>query len=207
MATINNLYVWVENEEITNTTESTAHPVEKGLPITDCVVRRPVELSISGKIVKSGNMKATDIVKKLKELQNSGSLITYVGRNTLSNMQIQSFPETYVNTNWGGCDFSMTLKEVRIAQTAFVPIKKKKTNNAGAKQVQKSSKTDIYHIVKKGDTCWGYVTRKYKTLDRGGGSIMTQCNWILNKNPHAFSRKGDFRTMQIGRKVLVGYRK
>ena len=156
-------------------------------------------------------MKATDIVKKLKELQKSGSLITYVGRNTLSNLQIQNFPETYVNTNAGGADFSMTLKEVRIAKTAFVPVKKttttkKKTNNAGTQQVKKSTQTAVYHIVKRGDCAWKYVTKTYKSLDRGGGSTMTQCYWILNKNTHAFRNK-DFRQLQIGKKVLVGYRK
>lgn len=207
MALINNNYVFVKTEDIENAVESSSHPVEKGEPITDHVQRKPISLSISGKIVDHGNMKAADIVNKLKELQKSGSLITYVGRVTLSNLQIQDFPETYTNTNWGGCDFSMTLKEVRIAKTAYVaPKKNTTTKNAGTQQVTKSKQTEVYHIVKKGDCVWRLISTTYKSLKPTYKKKQDKCDWVMSKNPHAFSRKGDFRTLQIGKKILIGYR-
>ena len=207
MALINNNYVWVESEGISNEVEVSDHPVEQGESVSDHVQRQPIQLSISGKIIDHGNTKAADIVARLKALQESGALITYVGRNTLSNLLIVSFPETYVNTNWGGADFSMTLKEVRIAKTAYVAKSATKVTNAGTQQVQKSSQTKVYHTVKKGDTIWTLVTTTYKSLYPKYSNTMQKCNWVMEQNPSAFSRKGDFGTLQIGKKIYIGYRK
>lgn len=204
MALINNNYVFVENEDLSHDVESTSHPVEKGVEITDHVKRSPYELSISGKIVDHDGAKASDILAKLKSLQKSGSLITYVGRNALGNMQIQSFSTSHPYTNWGGCDFDMTLKEVRIAKPAYTATKK---NSGGTQQVDKGENKNVYHIVKKGDCIWNLVTKQYKTLEPKYSKIMDKCNWVMSKNPNAFSRKGDFRTLQIGKKILIGYRK
>ncbi len=229
MALLNNLYIFVEDESLTLDVESTSHPVEKGVEITDHVRRLPCELSIKGKIVdltqknKEGKdivtKKASYILAEIKKLKDSGSLITYIGRNALSNMQIQSFSTSHPYTNWGGCDFDMTLKEVRIAKSAYTPPKKtvktlfgerdlSKRVNVGTQQVSKGENKAVYHTVKKGDTVWTLVTKKYKTLKRDSSKTTNQhCNWVMNKNPKAFSRKGDFGTLQIGKKLLVGYRK
>lgn len=64
-------------------------------------------------------MTASEILSKLEELRTKGSLISYKGRNTAQNLQIQSFSTTHPNTNAGGADFSMTLKEVRIAKSSY----------------------------------------------------------------------------------------
>ena len=154
MALINNLYVFVADESVTNDVESTSHPVEKGIDFTDHIRRSPVELSISGKITDSNGMKASEILAKIKELQKSGSLITYVGRNSFVNMQIQGFSTSHPNTNWGGCDFAMSLKEVRIAKPAYT----EKKNSGGTQQVDKGENKNVYHTVKKGDCIWNLVT-------------------------------------------------
>lgn len=208
MALINNNPVFVESEDVSNTTEISEHPVEKGAAISDHSQKQPVQLSISGKIVNHGSKKAADIVASIERLQKNGSLITYVGRNTLTNLLIQDFQKTYVHTNWGGCDFSMTLKEVRIAKTAFV-ARSTSAKNIGTQQVKKSSQTAVYHKVKKGECVWNLIVKKYKTLSRpgAGSSTMSHCNWVMDKNPKAFSRKGDFRTLQINARLLMGYRK
>jgi hypothetical protein len=205
MALINNLYVFVEDENLNEDVESTTHPVEKGSNITDHTQRMPVQLSISGKIVDVKGQKASDILSKIKQLKNSGSLITYSGRNALSNMQIQSFSTSHPNTNWGGCNFDMTLKEVRIAKPAYTAQKKK--NSGGTQQVDKGENKNVYHTVKKGDCIWNLVTKQYKSLEPKYSKIMDKCNWVLKQNPSAFSRKGDFTTLQIGKKILIGYRK
>lgn len=205
MALINNLYVFVESEDVDRGVESTSHPVEQGVDITDHIKKNPTQLSIQGKIVSRGGLKASDILDKITQLKNSGSLITYVGRNALSNMQIQSFSTSHPNTVWGGCEFSMTLKEVRIAKPAYNASTNK--NNGGTQQIDKGENKNVYHTVKKGDTIWTLVTKQYKSLEPKYSKVMDKCNYVMNQNPHAFSRKGDFRTLQIGKKILIGYRK
>lgn len=110
------------NDEV----EGTSHPVEKGVDMTSTIRKKPIELSISGKIVDVNGMSAADILAKLRKLQANGSLINYSGRCVASNLQIQSFPKTHVNTNTGGADFSMTLKEIRIAKSAYNPTSSSK---------------------------------------------------------------------------------
>lgn len=213
MALINNYYVFVADESVTHDVETTSHAVEKGEPITDHVKRNPYVISISGKIVDHDNKKASDILSALLKLQSEGSLINYLGRNYGGNFQIQSFNTSHPNTVWGGCEFDMTLKEVKIAKQAVV----KKDGSKGTtstQQVSKGENNKVYHIVKKGDCCWNLVTKQYKTLvfyDDGepipNQTPTQKCNEIMALNPHAFSRKGDFRTLQIGAKIFVGFRK
>lgn len=70
--------------------------------------------------------------------------------------------------------------------------------NGGTQQVNSKNKA-VYHTVKKGETVWGLVNNKYKSLGKS-------CQWVINKNPKAFSRKGDARTLQVGAKLLMGYK-
>lgn len=72
------------------------------------------------------------------------------------------------------------------------------TTNAGTQQVRSGSTAAVYHTVKKGDTVYALVN-KYKT----GKTV----SWVINNNPGAFSRKGDARTLQIGKKLLMGYKR
>lgn len=207
MAIINGIYVFVSDESLSHDVEITSHPVETGIDVADHLKRVPIQLSISGKIVDYGGRKASDILADLKLLQTSGSIITYTGRNAVSNVQIQSFSTTHPYTNAGGCDFSMTLKEVRFANPAYDPSKNN-INNAGTQQIEKGENENVYHTVKKGDCVWALViTGPYKSLEPRYSKPMDKCNWVMDKNPNAFSRKGDFRTLQIGEKILVGYRK
>ena len=126
MATINGIYVFVEDEEVGRSSDVPQHPTEKGLPITDNVRNNPVSLSISGKIVDTSQYNAATILSKLDALRKGGSLIKYIGRNAVGNFLIKSFDTSHPNTNWGGADFSMELVEVRIAQSAYDPSKQKK---------------------------------------------------------------------------------
>ena len=138
MATLNGLPIFVEKESVDYEIESTDHPTEKGLPLTSSVQKQPVKLSLSGRIVPTQNYKAKDIKSKITKLQNEGSLITYKGRNTIKNLQIQTFDCEYSNKTWGGFEYSMELKETRIAKSSYT--KKKKTNTK-KKQVKKNSPT------------------------------------------------------------------
>ena len=222
-------------------------------------------------------------------MRTSGSLINYVGVNSIGNFQIKSFNTTNNNSNWGGADFDMELVEVRIAKSAYnapkasadtakknpelkagaivvfkggnvykssdatkaaakrgrstckiqIPNSKSppirteswakhpihlvstdggkvygwvdKANiegtgntgtsnktNGGTQQVN-SKGTAVYHTVKKGETVYGLVNGKYKSLGK-------TCKWVIDNNPKAFSRKGDATTLQIGKKLLRGHK-
>lgn len=204
MGLINNNYVLVQQEEVNYDSESTSHPVETGIELTDHVRRKPITLSLSGVIVKTGSKKSADIIANIKKLQKDGSLIKYVGRITLGNLQIQSFHTSYENTNWGGCSFDMELKEVRIAKSSYDAAKSKALS---AKQTTQGSNSKVYHTVKKGDCIWSLViTGPYKNLKPSYSKPMDKCNWVMSQNQSAFSRRGDFRTLQIGKKIYVGYR-
>ena len=287
MATLNGIRVFVKDERIERETEQTSHPVEKGLEITDSIRNKPLSLSLSGKIVDTGSVTAKEIESKLEDLRVKGSLIDYVGRNTLSNLQIKSFSCSYPNTNWGGADFEMVLTEVRIAKSSYKDDKESKqeakeekenknnptlakgatvvfkggsvyvssdatkaaanrgrstckitiistkgthryhlvstdggkvygwcdesniegtgstskgtTTNAGTQQVTGNKTGAVYHTVKSGDTIYRLATVTYKEL---GKSVQ----WIIDNNPSAFSKKGDPTTLQVGKKLLVGYK-
>ena len=71
--------------------------------------------------------------------------------------------------------------------------------NAGTQQTKGGSQSAVYHTVKKGDTVWALVNGKYKHLGKS-------CQWVIDKNPSAFSRKGDATTLQIGKRLLMGYK-
>lgn len=130
MALLNNIYVLAANESVDNQVETTSHPTEDGLPISDTVRKQPITLSISGKIVDTDTLTAGTAVAKLKDLQKKGSLIKYVGQcGTFSNLQIQDFNTNYNYKNYGGADFDMTLKEVRIAKSAYVTPKSTKVTS------------------------------------------------------------------------------
>lgn len=287
MAILNGLYIHVVRESASREVQATSHPVEDGLPLTDTVKTKALSIKLSGKIVDYDAMKASQVIAKIKSWHESGSLITFRGRNVASNMQIRSFDTDHPNTNSGGADFSMTLEQVRIAKSAYVPKKdstKEKeaaakknvvlavgakvvfkggsvyvssdakkaaatrsrstckitkistaswsvhpyhlistdggkvygwvdkkniegvqststsgTTNAGTQQISKGSGTAVYHTVKKGDTVWALVNKKYANLNKS-------VSWVINNNPGAFSRKGDATTLQIGKKLLMGYR-
>lgn len=202
MALINNNPVVAETESVNYDTESTSHPVEKGIDITDHVRRQPITLSISGVIVDTETKKSKDIIENIKKLQNEGSLINYVGRISLGNMQIQRFNCDYSNKTWGGCKFSIDLKEVRIAKPAYDEAKSK-----SLQQVNNGDGNKVYHTVKKGDCVWALViTGPYKNLKPSYSKPMDKCNWVMSQNESAFSRKGDFGTLQIGKKLYVGDR-
>ena len=123
MGLINNLYVFVKDENVSYNSESTSHPVEKGIDITDTVRKKPTEISISGSIVDAGNKKATAIRDEIKKLKDNGSVITYKGCDIFNNMQIQSFEASRSKEIWGGYTFSIDMKEIRFAASAYTPKK------------------------------------------------------------------------------------
>lgn len=132
MAILNGLYIHVVDESAEREVESTSHPVESGIPTTDTVQSKALKISLSGKIVDYDGMKASQVLAKIEAWQEAGTIILYQGRNVASSMQIRSFQSSHPNTNNGGADFSMTLVQVRIAKSAYVPKKESDTEKAEA---------------------------------------------------------------------------
>lgn len=212
MALINGIYIHVTDEKLQLDNEVSSHPVEDGIDITDTIKPKPPVLSISGKIVDYGSVKSYTALAMIKKLKEQGSLVTYSGRNLLGNMQITSLTTSHPNTNSGGADFDMELQECRIVTTAYVDPEKNTVKDGGKQQVDKGENKAVYYTVKKGDCVWNLVVAAaapFKTLLRPkiDGKSYSACNWVMKNNAKAFSRKGDFRTLQIGAKLLVGYRK
>ena len=200
MAKLNGLYLFVVDEEKSYGVEVTEHVVEDGISISDHVKRMAMTLSIRGEIV---GQNAASVLSSLQSMHMSGTLCRYVGRATLSNCLIVEFSTSHPHTIWGGCEFSMTLKEIRTASTTYKAPKTKQTKKTGTQQVKKQSKaTYVYHTVKKGDTIWALVAASNAPYKKYGLS----CDDVMKLNPSAFSRKGDFGTLQIGEKIIVGKR-
>lgn len=232
MALINDIYIHVTDESLSEDVETSSHPVESGIEITDTVKRGASQLSLTGKIVEypTGRMvnpdpttwswdrelvpeiiSANTVISRLKKLKNTGGLVRYIGRNWCDKMQIASFETSHPNTVWGGCEFSMTLKECRIAKNAYVApkINESSVKDGGQQQVEKGESKEVWYTVKSGDCVAALVAEKdapYKNLKREGAKsgYWGACNWVMDKNPTAFSRKGDFRTLKDGAKILLG---
>lgn len=200
MATINGLYVFVESEDYSYNVEIPEHTVETGVDISDHVQRKATTLSIVGEIVGD----SSELIKtSLRTMQQKGVLCTFVGRNTLTNCLIVDFTPTYNVDIWGGCGFSMTLKEVRTASSSYKTTTTKDTKKTGTQQVVKRSKEKyVYHTVKKGDCVWALVAGPNAPYKKYG----LTCEEVMELCQSAFSRKGDFRTLQIGARIIVGKR-
>ena len=120
MAYIHNVYVHVTEESVSNNVETSSHPTESGMPISDTVRRQPIEVRLTGKIVFANHMETEHAISQLTGMQKNGDLVTYTGQcGAIRNLQIQDFNCNYNNKNFGGADFDMSLKEVKIAKVAY----------------------------------------------------------------------------------------
>lgn len=200
MATINDMYIFVESEDFSYNVELPEHTVETGVNVSDHVQRKATTLSISGEIVGTT---AESIRNRLQQLEQEGILCEYIGRNRLTNCLISNFAVTYEVDVWGGCRFSMNLKEVRTAGSSYKTTTSKNTQKTGTQQIVKNSKNSyIYHTVKKGECVWELVAAIGAPYKKYG----LTCDEVMKLNQDAFSRKGDFKTLQIGKKIIVGKR-
>lgn len=166
MALINNYYVFVETESVTRGIEMSTHAVESGLDITDNVKKMPMAINLSGEIVGDN---ASSVLSDLQKLHQSGKYIKYIGRNIMNQAIISTFDTDHPNTINGGCAFTMTLTEMRVANSAYIaPTATKQTTKGGTQQVQSNTSSKKY-TVKKGDTLWAIAKAYY-----GSGAQFTK---------------------------------
>ena len=183
MALLNNIYIHVTDETVNRNVESTSHPVEKGIDITDTIHRQPITLSLAGMIVDYGDTTAATALRLVTSLQNEGSLISYRGRNVIDNLQIQSFNSTHPNTIHNGLSFTMELKQVRLVQSPYNP-----DNEEQRKEENEENKTNP--VIKVGDTVkftGGYVYISSDATNPSGG-IRSSCECkVLKINTAAWA--------------------
>ena len=120
MAYINDVYVHVVNESVNRDVLLTTHPTEIGIDLTDTVKAKALVLSLSGLLANTAELKASEALTKLNSMKNNGTIVNYIGRNVINQLQIASFTTSHPNTVSGGCSFELTLQEARIAQNSFV---------------------------------------------------------------------------------------
>lgn len=153
MALINGMYLFVSKENVKNSYEYTDNKVEKGLPLTDHVERKPVTMSINAMLLDTDSMTAYDQYVKLRNWAQKGEIVKFVGRNIL-NMAITDISKDSDYKVANGATVSISLKEIRIGST-------KKSKTKSTKQKKGTSKKK-YHTVRKGETL-KYIAKKYNT--------------------------------------------
>lgn len=199
MALINNYYVFVTEEKVTRGVDVTSHPVENGLDVTDNVKRKPITLSVTGKIVQVGTTRAATILSALSSLHQSGKYVRYQGRNIFTNAIITSFNTSHNAETNGGCDFDMEIKEIRTANSAY---RSSITTATTTKQITstKTKSTSKYHTVKSGDCLWNIAKKYY-----GDG---TKYKKIYDANKTMLDKKNkgknvDKYTIYVGQKIII----
>ena len=109
----------IESENPKDSVTVTDKPVESGQDVSDHVKQNSSIINIRGQMTED----AADKLQILKRYQKDGELLKYVGRNIYSNMVIEELDREHGVTNRNGFQFSIKLKQVRIATAKEIEIK------------------------------------------------------------------------------------
>lgn len=163
---LNGLLIHVTSEDANFDVDIPTHKVEKGIDLSDHVERKPEVVKLSGLLIRPTTERVESLISKLKNIEVSGRLVTYEGRRIYKNMLMSGLSIKASSKVMNGYNFSCTLTEVRIAQSSYVDPKVKAVTapvaEAGRKQTENKKETNVYHIVKKGDT-YASLGQKYGT--------------------------------------------
>lgn len=110
----------VENESVSETSDSTDHSVEQGQDVSDHVKHNPSTLTITGVFVKEDSPQK---LQQLRKHRQDRDLLTYTGRNVFSNVVIISITRNHNASNKFGLSYDITLKQIRISKASKVNIK------------------------------------------------------------------------------------
>lgn len=190
MALINDTYVFVLSEDVTQEFQATSHPVEEGIDLTDHIKRSPLSLDITGEMIGADYMNDFEY---LSNLARDGELVEYIGLHTVSDAVITKITSTGSSEIHGGISFTMQIKEIRIAASPYV----EGSGSTGEQQIEEApvpaaetpSKT---HTVKSGDTLWAIAKAYY-----GNGA---QFPVIFNANRDKLS---DPNKIQVGQVLTI----
>ena len=133
----------IETEEPVDSVTITDNSVEKGQDVSDHVKQEASIINLSGAMTGSD---ASSKLNKLRRYQREGKLLKYIGRNIYDNMAIQTMNRSHGKKVKNGFEFSITLKQVRIATAKKVeinagdPITKEKSKELDTKVKPKTNK-------------------------------------------------------------------
>lgn len=184
--------IHVENEDADIDVDIPTHKVEKGIDLSDHVERKPIVIKLSGLLVRPTSDRVETLVKAIEKMETEGKLLTYEGRRIYKNMLASGLSIKASSKVMNGYQFSLTLTEVRIAQSSYVSPKTKAITapkvQAGRKQAEnKKDIKDTSHTVKKGDT--------YSALAKKYGVTVASLQKLNGYDP---------RKIPIGAKLKVG---
>ena len=188
MALINDTYVFVNTEDVSREVTASSHPVEEGIDLTDHVRPSPLVLSLTGEIVGA---EYEDDIARIEQMQKDGELVEYAGVNVLSDVLVTKFTTTHDGAIYGGCQFTMELREIRIAASPYVAG----GGNNATQQIEEAPAPAAQeppartHTVKSGDTLSGLARTYY-----GKASLFPQ---IFNANRDKLSDPDRIRAGQV----------
>ena len=98
----------VNSEAVSRQSTITDNPVEGGGNIQDHVFCQPLTIQLQGTAINGA-----DTIAALSAMWKKGDILTYTGRNRISNLVIQNLQ----STNRNGFTFSATLKQITIGSS------------------------------------------------------------------------------------------
>lgn len=99
--------------------EITDRPVEGVGAIVDNIENKPLIFSINGLVT---GLDAFDKLQELRRYAREKTILSYVGRNVITRVAIESINTTHNNMNAQGFGFEITLKQIRLARIELVDI-------------------------------------------------------------------------------------
>lgn len=107
----------VINESVQRTSKVTSNPVEQGSDINDHVVNDPIKFTITGVTINGDGQAAL-----MRRMWNQKDILTYTGRNRISNCVITSLSTSTDAKNANGAKFTMQLQVVNLASSDYVEM-------------------------------------------------------------------------------------
>ena len=107
----------IQSESVSLSSKVTTNPVESGADITDHIVNETARFNISGTII--GGDKA---IAALKNMRAKRDILTYTGRNRMSNLVFTSLTFDHDARNKSGARFRAAFQEILIADSERVEV-------------------------------------------------------------------------------------
>ena len=107
----------IQTEQVSMSSKVTSNPIESGGDINDHVIKDPMKFTISGVII--GGQQAQSTLQNMRERRD---IVSYTGRNRVSNLVITSLTFDASAKNAKGCSFKATFQQVNISSAEVVEV-------------------------------------------------------------------------------------
>lgn len=116
--TLNVIFDVITSESVTRSSVVTDLTIEDGSDINDHIQFDPEIVAVSGRVTTD----APTMLNRLVSFFENRNILTYVGRNGVNTVVIESLDTDHPRENIGGFDFTMSLKRLRITTTQRIEI-------------------------------------------------------------------------------------